>query len=454
MMADWRQIAESADRELANGRVDEAVRLFRSAVPAAEKEGDPAALGALLHNLGFALDQAGEELEARAALQRACRVFRSAPDGGEYLGETLRLLGMVEIELGDTEDGVSHVTEAISQFQERADAEGGTRARVDLGIALKDAGRLTEAEVHLAAGLASARQVGLEKVMAHALTGLGLVAEKLERLDQARAYYLSALKLYRKVSDKVNEAGLIYNIAALDDALGKTDKAMRGYGEALALGEQVGDVGGAVDSRAALASFGISQANPATETALLAALTFYQSHGYRRRAIQSLTDLAIMARDGSQFAEAAAYLTEALQLADTVADPLEIHNVQLHWGDLCFVSGNRPEARAHYVAAAEAMRRARELLIREQDALSYFGEDRVECIDRLIVLAATDDPRECVEWVERAKAQELARRLSGVPLPPPRLASASLVLAQRQAAAQVRALGGQLSDERHATPDL
>ena len=28
-----------------------------------------------------------------------------------------------------------------------------------------------------------------------------------------------------------------------------------------------------------------------------------------------------------------------------VADPLEIHDVQLHWGDLCFKSGDRLEAR-------------------------------------------------------------------------------------------------------------
>jgi Flp pilus assembly protein TadD len=147
--------------------------LFRSAVPEAEREGDPAALGSLLHNLGLALDQAGEGLAARAVLQRACELFSSSPDGDQYLSDTLRLLGMVEVELGDTKDGVSHVEQAVSRYQAGGNTDGATRAQIDLGIVLKDAGRLSEAGVHLATALAAARQAGLEKVMAQSLTGLG-----------------------------------------------------------------------------------------------------------------------------------------------------------------------------------------------------------------------------------------------------------------------------------------
>jgi CHAT domain-containing protein/tetratricopeptide (TPR) repeat protein len=455
VMGDWRQIAESADREWADGRIDEAVRLLRSAVPGAEQEDDPAALGSLLHNLGLALDQAGKGLEARAVLQRACELFGSSPDGDEYLGGTLSLLGMVEVELGDIEDGVSHVEQAIGHFRAYESTEGAARAQVDLGIALKDAGRLGEAEAHLGVGLAAARQAGLDKVAAHALTGLGLVAEKLERPDQARARYLEALELYRQLSDHDNEATVLYNIANLHDTLGEWDEAARWYDQALALDVKYGDLRGAADCRAALGSIEIARGHPDRAEALHGeALAFYRSGGYRRRAIDSLVDLAAIARDAERFAEAGAFLTEALRLAVELADPLELHDVQLHWGDLCFKSGDRPGARAHYIQAVDAMRQARELLIREQDALSYFGEDRVECIDRLVVLASADNPRECVEWVERAKAQELIRRLTGVPRPPPRLAPARLVLDQQQAAEQVRRLDVQLAGDEQATPDL
>jgi CHAT domain-containing protein len=454
-MADWRESAASADRARASGQTDDVIRMFRSALPGAEREGDPAALGSLLHNLGRALDQAGEGLEARAVLQRACALLGSSADGGPYLGQALRLLGMVELELGDTEAGMAHVDQAISHYRAGGQAAGATRAQVDLGIALKDAGRLTDAEVHLAAGLTAARQAGLDDLTAHALTGLGLVAEKLERPRVAHAHYLKALELYRKLSDHDNEATILYNIANLHDNLGDWDEAVRWFDQALALDVKFGDVRGAADCRAAMASIEISRENPArAEELLVAALALYRSGGYRRRAVSALIDLAAIARDGSRFGESEAFLTEALQLAVTVADPLEIHDVQLHWGDLCFTTGDRTAARAHYAQAVEAMRQARELLIREQDALSYFGEDRVECIDRLIVLTAADDARECAEWVERAKAQELLRRLAGVPLPPPRRVPAALVRAQRQAAEQVRLLGAQLADEALATPDL
>jgi CHAT domain-containing protein/tetratricopeptide (TPR) repeat protein len=453
-MADWRQIVESADRESASGRVDQAIRLLRSAVPEAEREGDPAALGALMHNLGLTLDRAGEGLEARDVLQRACELFRSSPDGEQYMGGALRLLGMVQVELGDIGAGISHVKQAISLYQARSDTDGATRAEVDLGIALKDTSQLGEAEAHLVTGLAAARRAGLEKVMAHALTGLGLVAEKLERPDRARVHYLEALKLYRELSDEDNAATVIYNIANLHDASGELDEAARRLDEALALDVESGDVRGAADCSASLASIEISRGNPARAEALhLEALAFYRSGGYRRRAIHSLIDLAAITRDGSRFAESEEFLAEALRYAAELADPAEIYEVQLHWGDFCFISGDLPRARAHYAEAASATRRARELLVREEDALSYFGEDRLECFDRLIVLAA-DNPRECVEWVEQAKGQELVRRLAGVPLPPPRDAPASLVLAQQQAADQVRQLSAELSSEAPPTPDL
>ena len=92
-------------------------------------------------------------------------------------------------------------------------------------------------------------------------------------------------------------------------------------------------------------------------------------------------------------------------------------DAELHWGDLCFKSGDDAGARRSYAQAADAMQRSRELLMREDEALSYFGADRLEYVDRLITLTGADDPRSCVEWIERAKGQELLRRLDGAAVP-------------------------------------
>jgi CHAT domain-containing protein len=295
----------------------------------------------------------------------------------------------------------------------------------------------------------------LDKVTAHALTGMGLAEEKLERRDQALAHFMEALGLYRKLSDRDNEATILYNLGNLHDTSGELDEAARRYGEALDLDIAVGDLRGAADCRAALASIEVVRGNPEQAVALLREATdFYRSGGYRRRAINSLVDLAVIARDDERFAEGEAFLGDALQLAVQLTDPVEIHDVQLHWGDLCFKSGDVAGARNRYEQAAEAMERARQMLLRESDALSYFGEDRVECIDRLVILTAAADPRACAEWVERAKGQELIRRLASVPLPPPRGTPARVLFAQEQAAEEVHRLSAQLADETAATPAL
>lgn len=93
--------------------------------------------------------------------------------------------------------------------------------------------------------------------------------------------------------------------------------------------------------------------------------------------------------------------------------------MELHWGDLCFTAGDDAAARVHYDQSAEILRNARSLLSREEEALAFFGPERLDDIDRLIVLTGDADPRACVGYIERAKAQELLRRLDGAPIPSP-----------------------------------
>src|SRR5208282_5275535 len=417
-MERWRRTARSAERAWEEDRVADAIRLYRKAAAEAEQADEDVMLGAILHNLGLALDQAGDGTGARVVLLRARGLLSSAPDGAEYLGAVLKTLGGVEVELGNIEAGLACHREAISHAQARSDADGATSAQVDLGIALKDAGRLSEARDRLTAALEQARERGLETVTANALTVLGLVEEKLHLPGPAEAHYGEALPLYRKLSDPGNEATVLYNLANLLDARGERDEAGRLLDEALALYRRLDDARGMADCRAALASIEMARGNQVRARELHeAAVTFFRSGGYRSRVVDSLVDLAVIARDNGRFSEAGRLLAEAGQLVSELADPLVIHDVELHWGDLCFKSGDVPGAVRHYTRAADVMQQSRELLTREEEALSYFDEDRLDAVDRLVTLTSTGDPRSCVEWIERAKGQELLRRLDGVPVP-------------------------------------
>lgn len=417
-MERWRRTALAAEQAWESQRVSTAIRLYRKAAGEAERAGETVMLGMILNNLGLALDQEGDGQGARNALRRARDLLTAAEGGEGYLGSVLRTLGGVEIELGDIDAAIASQQAALELARTRHDAEGIARARTDLGIALKDAGRLSEARDELTAALGLvAGEPALRQVRAHALTAIGLVEEKLHRPAGARERYAAALPLYEELADYGNAATVRYNLASLHDGAGEWDAAARLLEDAHALYLRVHDARGRADCRAALASIEIARGSPARARELHEeAARLFRAGGYRRRLLDSLIDLAAIARDERRFPDAERLLAEASQLAAEMGDPLELHDVELHWGDLCFTAGDEAAARAHYGRSAEIIRDERERLTREDEALSFFGADRTENIDRLITLSSGDPPG-CVTWIERAKGQELLRRLDSTAVP-------------------------------------
>jgi CHAT domain-containing protein len=99
------------------------------------------------------------------------------------------------------------------------------------------------------------------------------------------------------------------------------------------------------------------------------------------------------------------------------------------------------------------MRAERARLLREDEAIAYFDDDRLAAIDRLVALSGEQgDLRACVEWVEQAKGRELARRLVTVPLPAPRNTPAALVKREAEAARDARAAAAALAGPATADP--
>ena len=416
-MERWRKTALAAQRAWTNQEVTTAIRLYRKAAAEAGRAGQTVMLSIILNNLGLALDQAGDGLAARDTLRAARDLLTTAEGGEDYLAAVLRTLGGVEVELGDIDGAIATQRAALALARTCGDAEGVARARTDLGIALKDAGRLSEARDELTAALEMVGDHGFEQVRAHALTALGLVAEKLHRPTQARERYAAALPLYEELADHGNAATVLYNLASLHDGTGEWDAAARLLDDAHARYLRAHDARGAADCRAALASIEIARGNPARARELHEeAAQLFRAGGYRRSLLNSLVDLAAIARDEECFADGERLLTQASQLAAEIGDPLELHDVELHWGDLSFTAGDEAAARAHYDRSAEIIRNEREKLTREDEALSFFGADRTDNIDRLITLSS-GDPADCVTWIERAKGQELLRRLDGTAVP-------------------------------------
>ena len=59
-MERWRRIARAAQRAADDHKIADAIRLYEKAAATAERARQTVMLGVILHNLGRALDQAGE----------------------------------------------------------------------------------------------------------------------------------------------------------------------------------------------------------------------------------------------------------------------------------------------------------------------------------------------------------------------------------------------------------
>jgi CHAT domain-containing protein/tetratricopeptide (TPR) repeat protein len=445
----WRQLAEEAELKLEQGDVPEAIALYENAVARLGRRSDRVLRASVLYNLAAAQAQGGRGQEAGTSLRRARDLLRAAPDGhdGALLSTVLSRLGTLELDLGDLGAAREAHEQAIVLRERAGDQQGLPTAYVNLGLTLKDEGRLTEAQAYLSRGLDLASANGLDRVAGHALTGLGLVHELLNELIPATVSYQQALAAYQSAADEENEATIYHNLGVVLDKRGDQERALDYFRRSYDIDVARGDVPGMTASLGAMA--GIAQENGHLERAEALhrlVLEHQLAGGYRPAAIDTLCDLAILARDRRDQQASASLLEQALRLAREIGDPREIHEVHLHWGDMYSVAGDWSAARAQYAQAAEAMRIERGRLLGEEDAVAYFDDDRLAAIDRLIVITGEGgDLRACAEWVEQAKGREQARRLVTVPMPPPRNIPSDLAGQEARIAGEARALSARLA---------
>jgi CHAT domain-containing protein/tetratricopeptide (TPR) repeat protein len=450
----WRRSAARASRMLSDGHVPAAVKEYQRAASIARRTADPVHYAIVLHNLARARIHAGDGPVAREELREACELLRHAPGGTQFLATALRALGSLEVELGDLVAARHAHEEAVEVCKATGDREGLARAHVDLGIALKDADRLTDARAYLADGLAAAREDGADDIAGHALTGIGLIHEQLNELEQAAACYQEALSAYERVGDEANIATVHHNLGVLLDRGGQATRAMEHFRRSYEIDKARGDLPSVAADMSAVASMALALGETErAESIQDLALRLHSANGHRRGMISTLVDSAIIARDRGEPERAQAGLAEAARLAEQSADASELYQVHLIWGDILAAHGDRSAAREHYVSAAAAMQSLRPRLLREEEVLAYFDDNRLMATDRIIsVSAELGDVPACLHWVEHAKGRELARRMATVPLPPPRRAPEELALREVTAAATVRALSAELADVDQVTP--
>jgi DNA-binding SARP family transcriptional activator len=184
------------------GRMREVLEVQRTALAAAGRLGDAAALAHVHYDLGHACDWLGDYPAADLHLRRALELFT---------------------DLGDR-PGIGH-------------------AQHGLALLLAGQGRYAEALEHANEGLRLRRAFGDSAAVASAENAAGWILAHLGRCDDALLHCRRALELHRESGNRTGTADTLDSIAFAYGELGDYARAIDHCQQALAVYRQIGDTG-------------------------------------------------------------------------------------------------------------------------------------------------------------------------------------------------------------------
>lgn len=496
MSKDYIQLIQEAESYFDTGDIQHGIALLIQASELAGEAGEPVEQSAILNSLALAQEHSGQVAVARETLLRSFKLLRHANALTE--AKVLNNLGLIEGNLGNSEAAKQYYQSSLELVTEVDDRVQMAWSLNNLGIVCKDQGQLTEARAYSEQALALLENEDAPQAQAHVLSGLGLTLELLHDVEGAQEYYQRALELYRQVDDQENEAVILHNLGQLYDNQNNFSDALEYYFKSLAINLKNQYKLGVTDNLNSLAAL-ISTAyqvieslekqldnplrdfplkfghiisawlqvledvlgesnslNRSGDFSLVAALTeaeslesaikmhkqilrFNQKIGYPVGQIKTLIDLGLLVRDAQQLDVAEQYLTQALTLAEEVANPNDLYNVYFNRGDIRMMAGRVSEAINDYAAAVDAAESIRTRLLLEEEALDYFAWPNLAAYDRLVrIQARLERTKQALSWAERAKSREFLRRLRLSDITRPQQVPQTLIEQEMQLIIQLR----------------
>jgi tetratricopeptide (TPR) repeat protein len=219
----------------------------------AEKHHDARLVGVALARLARHDLDAARTAGVDAMLRRALDASIEAGDRAAEV-ESLRLLGQLRRDQGDTEGALDAFDRALSRAgleQEHLSARGVTL--VQKGSLLWRAGSFELALEAAAEGLAIARRLGHKGHQASALNSLGVTLGSKGALEDAIACVRASIVLDRAAGDRIYVGRKCSNVGQMYAELGDTDRALELMTRALAVFERADDPPGRTDTLSAIA---------------------------------------------------------------------------------------------------------------------------------------------------------------------------------------------------------
>ncbi len=339
-------LMRSAERALAAGEPDEAMRCAHAAAASASDD------AAILLLLGRAYAATGDIVAARAALERA-RALQCAQDGEEFDAVVTVELAELAFRTGEVSVAREHASFAIAHSQVAAtrlkarntlgklllaeskwdeadrhfaddgllaiaqnDVVSELRARLNRGIALLSKGHFEEANVVFVGVLAEGERRNEPRARAYALINLGVIAMRRHDYGAALGHWSRTIELVHAMRDRIAAAYALAALAEVRHTLGLLDHAEH----TLSFGRRI--LGPAITAGRA-ARFGIVAARIAltrgrpddARREIQAAIPLAQSSSERELLGEARCVAARIALEDGDLARASAALDDAKELA-------------------------------------------------------------------------------------------------------------------------------------------
>jgi tetratricopeptide (TPR) repeat protein len=334
------RLGEAADRLL------EAIA-WRSQLPHPSEEASAGSWSQIAHAaaaLGQRFLNEGDPKGAARLLKPACDYYAFAGDRRMGAACTL-MLGIAYLRGGQYLDAVRFLRAALDLGPD-LDVEQTGRCHLELGIALRLAGRLTDAEVESTAAVDSLRG---GRLASDALTNLARVLTLLERDAEAEAAFLAAIQAAEPTADSHDIARAHGGYGDYLAARSRPDESLSHLLKARAANRAMGDSEGVADCDVALSTACEDMGRPAMARMLLdGAIATYRQLGSRIGLGNALVQRGIRAmRSGKRSTAELSFRSARRQYR---GHPYGIA-LATDWLGLLGLKFGRPDARAFLLAA-------------------------------------------------------------------------------------------------------
>jgi DNA-binding SARP family transcriptional activator len=222
----------------ARGHWQEHAATQRTAVAAATRLGDTAALAVCSRLLASACSYLGDHDQARGHYASSLAFYQRL---GDRLGEAKvqHHLGGLAGRQGRHADALGHVEQALRLYQASGDKANEAVALNNLGWCHGLLGDYQQARAFCRQALTVSAEAGNRKTQGNAWDSLGYAEHHLGNLAEAAACYQRALSLNRESGDRFNEAVTLTHLGDTRHAAGELAQAREAWQQALAILEDL-----------------------------------------------------------------------------------------------------------------------------------------------------------------------------------------------------------------------